>query len=218
MSISTENFIKTIYKMHMRSNQDTKPGSIARTLMFSNAAATDMAKKLAAKDLIKYEKYKALSLTDKGQELALKVLRKHRLWETFLHEVLHMDLHEIHTEAEMLEHQTSDYLANKLSEFLNHPKYDPHGDPIPDQNLNLPAVTDAINLSGAQEGKYIISRLFSSDKEFFSFCEANQIKIDTQIVVKKQYTNNKMTAIEIQGKEIILPSEFAEVIYVKPIN
>lgn len=218
MSISTENFLKTIYKMHMRSNQDAKPGSIARALMFSNAAATDMAKKLAAKDLIRYEKYKALSLTEKGQQLALKVLRKHRLWETFLHEVLHMDLHEIHTEAEMLEHQTSDYLAEKLSIFLGHPQYDPHGDPIPDKNLNLPSETDTVNLSTAPEGKYLISRLFSSDKEFFAFCEANQIKIESQIMVKKQYTNNKMTAIEIHGKEIVLHSEFADIIYVKPIN
>ena len=131
MSVAIENFVKAIYKNDMQDNNDTKPGNIAKKLGISNAAATDMAKKLATKDLLHYEKYQALQLTEKGTKMALNVVRKHRLWEALLFKMFDMSLHEIHREAELLEHETSDFLANKISEYLGNPKFDPHGDPIP---------------------------------------------------------------------------------------
>ena len=93
MSISTDNFIKTIYKHDVDENNDTKPGSIANKLGISNAAATDMAKKLAVrKNLLYYEKYQPLRLTEKGTQLALNILRKHRLWETLLYKLFDVSL------------------------------------------------------------------------------------------------------------------------------
>jgi DtxR family Mn-dependent transcriptional regulator len=117
MSVAIENFVKTIYKNNNNDSNDTKPGNIAKKLGISNAAATDMAKKLALKNLLHYKKYQPLQLTKEGERMALNVVRKHRLWESFLHKTFDMSLHDIHREAELLEHETSDFWLKKLVLF-----------------------------------------------------------------------------------------------------
>jgi len=215
MSIAIENFVKAIYKNDKHDVQDTKPGNIAKKLGISSAAATDMAKKLAEKDLLNYEKYKALQLTDKGTKMALNVVRKHRLWEAFLFKMFDMSLHDIHKEAELLEHQTSDLLAEKISEYLGHPKFDPHGDPIPNENGQITTEDTSISLANASEGKtYIIARLMSDDKEFFDFCSQNGIKYRNSIKVLKQFEKNKMTQISIGSNTMVLNEDFTKIIYV----
>jgi DtxR family Mn-dependent transcriptional regulator len=159
MSVAIENFVKAIYKNSNNDSNDTKPGNIAKKLGVSNAAATDMAKKLALKELLHYKKYQPLKLTEKGEKMALNVVRKHRLWEAFLFKMFDMSLHDIHREAELLEHETSDFLADKISEFLGHPKFDPHGDPIPNAQGEITTIDTSIALSNTMEGhNYIISR------------------------------------------------------------
>ncbi len=216
VSPSTENFIKVIYKLEKGKGWDTRPGSIAKELGITNAAATDMARKLSAKKLVNYKKYKSLSLTPEGQKLALHIIRKHRLWETFLHEVFDLSMHEIHREAEILEHLTSDFMIEKISQYLGHPTTDPHGDPIPDSDGSLPFDENNIFLSMAEEEKtYEISRLSGSDKEFFDFCLSNQLKVGTELTVLKQYQKNKMFSIEIEGTGLLIHEELANIIYVK---
>ncbi len=218
MSIAIENFVKAIYKNERNDREDTRPGNIARKLGISNAAATDMAKKLAAKDLLHYEKYQKLQLTDKGREMALNVLRKHRLWEAFLFQVFDMSLHDIHREAELLEHQTSDFLANRISNYLGNPKFDPHGDPIPDAKGKIDPDISSIPLSEASEGsEYTISRLFSDEKEFFDFCSQNNLKFGNTISVNKQFKSN-MTEIQIDKRTILLNQDFTKIIYVDKIT
>lgn len=131
-SVSVENIVKAIYSSHTL-GENVKTGTLAEKLNVSAAAITDISRKLSAKGIIDYEKYKGLSLTMKGRRIALNVIRKHRLWETFLHETLGLSLTETHDEAENLEHQTSDFLADKLSEYLGHPDKDPHGQEIPEK-------------------------------------------------------------------------------------
>ncbi|MGB1307390.1 MAG: metal-dependent transcriptional regulator [Oceanihabitans sp.] len=219
MSVAIENFVKAIYKNDKNDGNDTKPGNIAKKLGISNAAATDMAKNLANKNLIKYEKYKALELTKDGEKLALKVIRKHRLWEAFLHKTFDMSLHEIHKEAELLEHETSDFLADKISDYLGNPKFDPHGDPIPNAQGVITTKDTSITLSKTQEGKkYIISRLMSDDKEFFEFCALNGLKYGNKITVTKQFASNKMTQINSNNNTILLNEDFTKIIYVNEIN
>ncbi|WP_397364314.1 metal-dependent transcriptional regulator [Olleya sp. R77988] len=218
MSVATENFVKAIYKNKNNDITDTKPGNIAKLLGISNAAATDMAKNLASKNLINYKKYKALKLTKEGEKLALKVIRKHRLWEAFLHKTFDMSLHEIHREAELLEHETSDFLANTISAFLGNPKFDPHGDPIPNENGEITTKDASISLSKAAENKtYIISRLMSDDKEFFDFCALNGLKYGNKISIIKQFSNNKMTQITINNNTILLNQDFTKIIYVNEV-
>lgn len=219
MTISIENFVKTVYKQSMLTNANTKLSTIARHLNISNAGATDMAKKLSVKKLVNYNKYKPLTLTDSGNKLALNVIRKHRLWESFLHKTLNLSLHEIHQEAENLEHLTSDFLANKIEQYLGNPTFDPHGDPIPAINGDIVNDESLVSLSKVKAGNnYNISRLLSSEKEFFDFCSANQIKIDSKIWVEKQYDSNNMTEIIINQNKILLNDTFTNVIFVKQID
>lgn len=219
ISISSENFIKAIYKFDKRNGADTKPGSIARELGITNAAATDMARKLSLKRLIEYQKYKELKLTSAGERVAINVVRKHRLWETFLHKVLGLTMHEIHREAELLEHLTSDFLAEKISQFLGNPTFDPHGDPIPDENGFIQYDEKVINLSTAEPGReYEICRLSGSDKEFFDFCHSNQLTIGAVLTVKNQYQKNKMTEIETNNFKLLLHADLGNIIFVNELN
>jgi DtxR family Mn-dependent transcriptional regulator len=219
MSVAVENFVKAIYKNDKNDSNDTKPGNIAKKLGISNAAATDMAKKLATKELLHYEKYQALQLTEKGTKMALNVVRKHRLWEALLYKMFDMSLHEIHREAEFLEHETSNFLANKISEYLGNPKFDPHGDPIPNADGEITTEDHSISLSNAIEGKtYIISRLMSDEEEFFDFCAQNGLKYGNTTVVTKQFSKNKMTQILINNNTILLNEDFTNIIYVNETN
>lgn len=218
MSVAIENFVKAIYNNDIQDHHDTKPGNIAKKLGISNAAATDMAKKLASKNLLQYEKYQALQLTEEGTKMALNVVRKHRLWEALLFKMFDMSLHEIHREAELLEHETSDFLADKISEYLGNPKFDPHGDPIPNADGEITTEDTSIALSQSLEGKtYIISRLMSDDKEFFDFCAQHGLKYGNTITIAKQFSKNKMTQISINTNTILLNEDFTNIIYVNEI-
>ncbi len=107
---------------------------IAETMNTKAASVTDMIKKLSNKNLISYEKYYGVKMTKQGKTEALTMIRKHRFWETFLVQKLHFNWDEVHEIAEQLEHIQSPLLIEKLDAFLNYPKADPHGEPIPDRN------------------------------------------------------------------------------------
>lgn len=216
MSISIENFVKTIYLQEQRLGKDTRPGTLAKLLNISNAATTDMARSLAQKELVNYAKYQKLSLTPQGRKLALTILRKHRLWESFLHKTLDLSLHEIHQEAERLEHLTSDFLADKIDSYLGFPASDPHGDPIPCSDGEIKLESDAIMLSNAELNKdWVIVRLFSSDPDFFDFCVANNLTLGATVRVEKSFDEMKMKEITIEGNKLLLNEEFTNIIYVK---
>lgn len=219
MTVSIENFVKTIYKQGKLPGADTRLSTIARLLNITNAAATDMARKLEKKNIVNYIKYKPLSLTSSGHTIALNVIRKHRLWESFLYNTLKLSLHEIHREAEHLEHQTSDFLAEQIEKYLGNPSIDPHGDPIPNVNGKIEDDKTQLLLSKAGAGyMYEISRLFSSEKDFFDFCYSNHIAIGSNIWVEKQYDRNKMTEVIINQNKILLNENFTKIIYVKKIK
>jgi DtxR family Mn-dependent transcriptional regulator len=219
VSVATGNFLKTIYKFEQKESESTKPGLIAKELGITNAAATDMARKLANRRLINYRKYKYLGLTPAGEKMALEIIRKHRLWETFLHQVLGLSMHEIHREAEMLEHLTSDFLAEKINQFLGYPTTDPHGDPIPSKQGKVLSKEDSMTLSLAKPGReYEVCRLSGSDKEFFDFCHSSQLEVGSVLAVKEQYPKNRMTEIEVNNTRLLLNLELGNAIFVKQIN
>lgn len=216
MSISIENFVKAIYLQEQKMGEDTRPGTLAKLLNISNAATTDMARSLAQKELVNYARYQQLSLTSDGRKLALKILRKHRLWEAFLSKTLNLSLHEIHEEAERLEHATSDFLADKIDEYLNYPAADPHGDPIPCSNSIETPKANAIVLSEAEIGKeYHIIRLFSSSPDFFDFCASNNIAIGVSLKVEKVFEEMNMIEISIDEKKLLLNEQFTNIIYIE---
>lgn len=140
LSLTEENYLKAIYHLSEGGSKAVLTNSLAEAMHTKAASVTDMIKKLSAKDFISYEKYYGVNVTPKGKSQALMVIRKHRLWETFLVEKLGFNWDEVHEVAEQLEHINSIPLIEKLDEFLGFPKTDPHGDPIPDKHGKIKAV------------------------------------------------------------------------------
>jgi DtxR family Mn-dependent transcriptional regulator len=131
-SHTEENYLKAIYKLaEAEPGQDVSTNRIAAALTTRAASVTDMLRRLAEKELLRYEKYRGVQLTPEGRRLALLTVRKHRLWEVFLVQQLGFNWDEVHEVAEELEHVQSPLLMQRLDEFLDYPTFDPHGDPIP---------------------------------------------------------------------------------------
>lgn len=132
-SYTEENYLKIIYHLS-EINHPVQTNAIAERIQTKAASVTDMLKKLSEKGLVDYVKYQGVTLTEKGKLTAINIVRKHRLWEVFLVEKLAFKWDEVHEVAEELEHINSTLLIERLDEFLDFPKVDPHGDPIPDKN------------------------------------------------------------------------------------
>lgn len=134
LSFTEENYLKAIYHLAEGGAKAVLTNEIADSMNTKAASVTDMIKKLSNKNFISYEKYYGVKMTKQGKTEALSIIRKHRLWETFLVEKLQFNWDEVHDIAEQLEHIQSPLLIEKLDAFLNYPKADPHGEPIPDRN------------------------------------------------------------------------------------
>jgi DtxR family transcriptional regulator, Mn-dependent transcriptional regulator len=139
LSYTEENYLKAIYHLSEGGQKAVLTNELADAMSTKPASVTDMVKKLSTKKLIEYEKYYGVTLTKSGKADALSIIRKHRLWETFLVQKLNFNWDQVHEVAEQLEHIQSSLLIEKLDEFLGHPTADPHGHPIPDKNGKIHA-------------------------------------------------------------------------------
>lgn len=136
-SQSVEDFLKAIYRLQ-RDRDRVSTNALADALNITAPAVTDMAQRLVEEGTVDYRKYRGVRLTDKGEQVALKMLRRHRLIEAYLVNDLGYQLHEVHDEAEALEHTVSDRFIGAISRKLGNPEYDPHGDPIPNLDGIMP--------------------------------------------------------------------------------
>jgi len=136
-SLAEENYLKAIFKLSELNPENVTTNDLAAMLNMKAASVTDMLQKLSEKKMIRYKKYQGVTLTSTGKKAALEIIRKHRLWELFLTSKLGFKWDEVHDIAEQLEHIRSEKLVRLLDEFLGKPKFDPHGDPIPDEKGNL---------------------------------------------------------------------------------
>ncbi len=134
LSFAEENYLKAVYHLSNAGENDVSTNAIADEMQTKAASVSDMLRRLSEKDLVIYKKYQGVKISESGKKSALQVIRKHRLWEVFLVEKLKFNWDQVHEIAEQLEHIKSPLLIKRLDEFLGHPKYDPHGDPIPDEN------------------------------------------------------------------------------------
>ncbi len=137
-SFTEENYLKLIYALASRGADEVSTNALAEVTATRAASVTDMLKRLADKELIHYRKYQGVRLTDEGERLALKIIRRHRLWEVFLVDKLGFGWDQVHEMAEELEHVRSDELMERLDTFLGNPQFDPHGDPIPTPAGHMP--------------------------------------------------------------------------------
>jgi DtxR family Mn-dependent transcriptional regulator len=170
---------------------------IAKELDIRSATVTDMLKKLAAKKLIIYQRYKGVSLTAEGEKVSTRIIRKHRLWELFLFERMKFKWDEVHEIAEQLEHIQSDKLMNRLDELLGYPKFDPHGDPIPDKDGRF-HVMRSVTLSEVKPGgSHRVVGLTDDQDDFLRYLDRLHINIGAMVKVNsmEEYDGSRNVTI-----------------------
>jgi len=208
LTFTEENYLKAIYSIqHGNKVGEVSVNEIADKMQTRPATVTDMLRKLSEKSLIHYEKYKKLRLSEDGMGQALQIIRKHRLWETFLHDKLNFSWDEVHEVAEQLEHIRSFKLIEKLDEFLSYPQFDPHGDPIPDSKGILPAFSTLL-LSEAEINKPCeIVGVKDTSPAFLHQLERLHLQIGTKIRVDEIMPYDKSLLARIEGREPVMLSE-----------
>ncbi len=214
-NISKEDYLSEILKNEDSSGQ-IKANLIAEKLQISNSAVTDMLKKLNREGHIKYEPYRGVELTGKGREFAQKMVRRHRIWEVFLHQIVGLPWEKVHEEAHHLEHSGSDELINKMEEMLNFPAFDPHGDPIPSKSGILPKQKKNVILTSLEPNQIgIVIRVNDFDSKFLSYLSKIGVKLNEEIKVCEILNFDKSLIVKINGKEINLSQKIAENIFVE---
>ncbi len=214
-SQSEENYIKTIYHLEADFKKGISTNAIAKKLDTKASSVTDMIKKLSEKDVVTYKKYQGVTLTDFGKKTAANIVRKHRLWEVFLVDKLNFSWDEVHEVAEQLEHIKSPKLINELDAFLEYPKRDPHGDPIPDKEGNLQIIEKSL-LSTLKENEIgVCVGVDDSSSEFLRFLDKQGVALGKQIKVIEKEPFDGSLVIEMDGKTLSVSNKIASNLYIQ---
>lgn len=213
-SFTEENYLKHIYKLSKKSDKGVSTNALAERLDTKASSVTDMLQKLAAKKLVNYQKYQGVTLTKKGQKIAVNIIRKHRLWEVFLQDHLGFGWDEVHLVAEELEHINSDILIERLDRFLGYPKYDPHGGPIPDSEGNFP-VPARVKLDELEVGKQSkVMGITEHSESFIAYMKKIGLDLGVEFKLTERHDFDRSVEIELGGKAVQLSSEVAKNIFV----
>jgi DtxR family Mn-dependent transcriptional regulator len=208
-SYTEENYLKVIYHLSVISNP-VQTNAIAERIQTKAASVTDMLKKLSEKELVDYVKYQGVTLTEKGKLTAISIVRKHRLWEVFLVEKLNFKWDEVHEVAEELEHIKSTLLVERLDEFLEFPKVDPHGDPIPDKHGNF-ADLSFVKLSKLKVGdKGTITGVSEHSSPFLKHLEKLGLTLGKKIEVSEIIDFDGSVELLIEQQKINISREVAK--------
>ena len=212
-SISIEDYIKRIYNLEGIFGF-ASTSQIAKSINVSDASANEMINKLYKIKFVKYTPHKGVTLTQKGKQIALKIMRRHRLWEMFLVKFLNYSWDEIHEEAEILEHATSDKLEKKLDEILNFPKFDPHGDPIPKngkiEKLNCISLSDS-----PKKLKSEIIRVSDESKEILQYLKKIGLQLNSKIEIVDKISFDGSVLIKSNKKIIPISKQISNCIFLK---
>jgi DtxR family Mn-dependent transcriptional regulator len=215
MTHSEENYLKTIYHLTTISDAEVSTNAIAEKIETKASSVTDMLKKLAEKDLVHYKKYQGVSLTEKGKLAAKMIVRKHRLWESFLVEKLNFSWDEVHDVAEQLEHIKSEKLIDKLDEFLNFPTEDPHGDPIPNAEGQIVNIKKHL-LSEFEKNKIgICVGVKDTSTDFLKYLDKQEIALGSEIEIIEQELFDSSFTIRVGNKEMMISNKIASNLYIK---
>ena len=221
-TLTVENYLKTILQLEspLESGErvSVSTGEIARVLAVAPGTATSMMKALESEGLVRYRPYAGVSLRPKGRQLALHVLRRHRIVELFLVEILGMDWSEVHEDAEHLEHAVSDRVLERLDQLLGHPTVDPHGDPIPLASGKLPR-RDLILLTEKRPGdRCVIARLLDQSAGFLETAETRRLVPGTEVVVEDHSAELDVVKIRVESEAISLSTVVASKIAVREVR
>ena len=214
MTISEENYIKVIFHLSHVSPKGVNTNAIAGMLETKASSVTDMLKKLSEKELVAYQKYQGVTLTEKGFHSAKMIVRKHRLWEVFLVDKLNFSWDEVHEIAEELEHIKSENLINKLDAFLDFPSFDPHGDPIPNAAGEIKKVIKLLLSETELNIEYQCVGVKDSSSEFLQYLDKQKVALGSKIKVKEKESFDDTLLIQIDSRELTISNKIANNIYV----
>lgn len=213
-SFTVENYLKAIYSLSRNNTSGVSTNALAEHLGTKAATVTDMLKKLNASNLVHYKKYQATTLTEEGKRMALNIIRKHRLWEVFLVDKLDFKWDEVHDMAEELEHIESNELINRLEHFLDNPKFDPHGDPIPSKEGVIERREQILltELAVGQQG--FVTGVKDSSREFLQYLDTQNIELGNQIEVKEIFDYDKSRVLLIEGNETTFSQQVCKNLFI----
>lgn len=217
-NISQEDYLTAIFR-NLDDAGEIKPNLLAEKLEISNAAVTDMLRKLSRDGFVDYKKYKSIKLTNDGESYAKNMLRRHRIWEVFLHQTLGMSWDKVHEEAEKLEHSSSDELINLLEEFLDYPEFDPHGYPIPDKNGKIKKSKSVVAITELNENDIVkVIRVNDDVKNLLSYITKIGISLGKEIIIKDKLEYDGSVLVKIDNKEMNISNKIASNIFVEKIK
>jgi len=205
-STSEENYIKAIFHLQ-REDGAVTTNELAAELKTRPASVTDMMKKLKTKKLVHYQAYHGFRLSNEGRKLALIIIRRHRLWEFFLAEKLKFSWDEVHAVAEDLEHVSSKKLIDKLDEFLGFPRFDPHGDPIPDANGKIETSKQVALHDLPINQLAVVCHVSDQSTEMLELLGHKKIGIGTKLEIKRRFNFDNSLEIKIRQQAPITISE-----------
>lgn len=219
LSYTEENYLKAIYLLGLEKADGVSTNDIAEEMQTKASSVTDMIKKLYKKGMLDYKAYQPVHITDNGKSTAIKVIRKHRLWETFLVDKLGFEWHEVHEIAEELEHIKSEKLITKLDNFLGHPTHDPHGDPIPDREGNIEHHTD-FTVADLRENQFgMIIGLKDTSPDFLKFLDETGLTLGRSVrIIKFNEYDQSMDIVIDMKKQLSISHRVAKNLYIKKLT
>jgi DtxR family transcriptional regulator, Mn-dependent transcriptional regulator len=213
-SLTVENYVKTIFQVCLSGQGQAATGQLAQALGVSPGTVTSMLKTLSESDLVTYTPYEGVRLTEAGDALALRIVRRHRLIELFLVRTLDLTWDEVHEEAENMEHAVSDRLIDRIDAFLGHPKADPHGDPIPrsDGSFEMP---DSRSLADCNVGdEFLLARVIDQSPEFLRFLSSSGLPLGAEGSVVANGAEAGIVTVTVNGHQTTLGRAAADKIRV----
>ncbi|MEL6718261.1 MAG: metal-dependent transcriptional regulator [Bacteroidota bacterium] len=216
VSITEENYLKAIFKISEAEGNPVRNKAISEAMETTAASVTDMLRRLKDNGLIYYESRKGVTLTEIGKKIAVTLIRKHRLWEVFLMEKLHFSWDEVHSIAEELEHINSEELVNRLDKFLGYPKFDPHGDPIPDEEGNF-TQRQQILLSELEVGKSaVLVGVQEHSPAFLQYLDRLKLALGTQLKMIEKFEYDESVKVLLKNdQELLLTDKVCQNLFVK---
>lgn len=208
-SATVEDYLKALYTLEQRQEDKIRTKDMAQLMDVSLPSVTTMMKSLAEQDFVERAAYRGVRLTPRGNLAALKVIRKHRLVEAFLTEVLGYTWDEVHEEAERLEHAMSDLLTDRIDQYLGFPRFDPHGDPIPsaDGTIERHPTHDLLDIS--QGETVTIHRVMDQGREVLQYLTEQGLEPGVSLTVQKVDPFDGPVWLLVEGKEVVLSRTLA---------
>ena len=216
ISQTEENYLKAIYKINEREGKSANTNAISAEMNTSAASVTDMLKRLSKKSFINYEKHRGVTLTTEGERTATALIRKHRIWEVFLCDKLGYSWDECHDLAEQLEHIHSADLIDRMDKFLGKPKFDPHGDPIPDSEGNFTKRKQVLLSEMAMNEKGIMVGVHEHSTAFLQHLDRVGLVLATKVEVLEVFEFDKSVKIRVNDSiELLISNKVSENVFMK---